>query len=131
MDEGGGVDIIYLDYSEAFDCVPHKRLLSKLESYGVHEKVWTWVKDFLIGRRRQVSVGDAESDWTSVSSGVLQRSVLGSILFVAYINTLSDNVKSDVKMFAYDTKLYRYMHDEKDNNILRKDLNNLQTWSET
>ena len=60
MDEGGGVDIIYLDYSKAFNSVPHKRLLSKLKSYGVNEEVWKWVEDFLVGRRQQVSVGDAE-----------------------------------------------------------------------
>ena len=46
----GGVDIIYLDHSKAFDSVAHKRLLSKIKAYGVNEKVWNWVEDFLIVR---------------------------------------------------------------------------------
>ena len=73
LDQGGGVDMIYLDYSKAFDSVPHRRLIAKLQAYGIKGKVSAWVSDFLIGRRQQVKVGDAESDWADVISGVSPR----------------------------------------------------------
>jgi len=78
-----------------------------------------------------VVVGDAESDWTDVISGVPQGSVLGPILFVIYINDLPENVKSNVKMFADDTKVYRQMKSAKDNDIMQGDLNGLDKWSKT
>ncbi len=131
IDEGGGVDMIYLDYSKAFDSVPHKRLLSKLKACGLSDEILKWIEEFLVGRRQQVIIGDAKSEWTSVSSGVPQGSVLGPILFVLYINDLPDNVMSEVKMFADDTKLYRHISKEQDRTTLQEDLNNLQTWSET
>ena len=131
VDEGGGVDMVYLDYSKAFDSVPHRRLLSKLKSYGIEGKVWRWIEDFLIGRNQMVTVGDAESEWTDVTSGVPQGSVLGPILFVIYINDLPENVNSSVKMFADDTKLYRHITTEDDREELQKDLDKLQKWSET
>ena len=131
LDEGGGVDMVYLDYSKAFDSVPHRRLLSKLQAYGLKGKVWEWIQDFLVGRTQKVTVGDANSDWTNVVSGVPQGSVLGPILFVLYINDLPENVRSNVKMFADDTKLYRHVLGEDDKQLLQEDLNALQKWSET
>ena len=57
LDEGFGVDIIYLDYSKAFDTVPHKRLISKLKSYGIISgNILKWIQDFLTGRKQQVGV---------------------------------------------------------------------------
>ena len=119
MDEGGGVDMIYLDYSKAFDPVPHRRLLLKLKSYEIEGKVWSWLEDFLIGRSQMVTLGDAESEWTDVTGGVPQGSVLGPILFVKYINDLPENVISSVKMFADDTKLYRHITTEDDREKLQ------------
>ncbi|XP_072015768.1 uncharacterized protein [Amphiura filiformis] len=56
LDEGFGVDVIYLDYSKAFDTVPHKRLLSKLRAYGISGKILEWIAAFLQDRKQQVGV---------------------------------------------------------------------------
>ena len=118
-------NMVYLDYSKAFDSVPYKRLLSKLKSYGIEGKVWSCIEDFLIGRNQMVTVGDAESEWTDVTSGVPQSSILGPILFIIYINNLPENVNSSVKMFADDTKLYRHITTEDNREELQKVVWNL------
>ena len=50
LDNGNDVDIIYLDFRKAFDCVLHERLLSKLRSYGISGIVFDWIIDFLSNR---------------------------------------------------------------------------------
>ena len=133
LDEGFGVDIIYLDYSKAFDTVPHKHLISKLEAYGITGNISKWIQNFLTGRKQQVSVRKELSDWADVLSGVRQGSVLGPILFVLYVNDLPDIVSSKVKLFADDTKLYnRVQKGSSDvSDAIQNDLKNLEVWSDT
>ena len=127
MDEGNSFDIIYLDFKKAFDSVPHKRLLIKLESYGITGNVLKWVGSFLSNRIQKVKVKDAISDEAAVLSGIPQGSVLGPILFTIYINDLPDNVSSACKIFADDTKLYSTTDNHAN---LQIDINHLTEWSE-
>ena len=129
ISDGYVVDTIYLDFSKAFDTVPHERLMSKLESYGISGKVKQWIKSFLTGRSQTVKVNNDESPPAPVISGIPQGSVLGPLLFVLYINDLPDIVNSKVYLFADDTKLMRKVTSEDDARALQRDLDELEAWS--
>ena len=103
---GKSVDVIYLDFSKAFDRVPHARLISKLLGYGIDGLLLKWIDNFLRDRKQRVCVRGSYFGWCSVSSGVPQGSVLGPVLFIIYVNDLLEVVQSKVWMFADDTKIY-------------------------
>ena len=106
VNQGYVVDVIYLDYSKVFDSVPHRRLISKLEAYGIHGNLSLWLTNFLANRLQRVVANGCLSDWISTLSGVPQGSVLGQLLFILYVNDIPDLIESNVKMFADDTKIY-------------------------
>ena len=123
------VDTIYLDYSKAFDSVPHLRLLSKLQAYGIQGNLIKWIKNFLIGRQQMVILNGSSSKWINVTSGVPQGSVLGRLLFILYVNDITDDVQSTLEMFADNSKLYRTIHNQHDTEILQWDLDFISNWS--
>ena len=129
LDEGGSVDIVYMDYQKAFDSVPHRRLKMKLSALGIKGHVLTWIEDFLANRKQRVIINNSSSQDADVTSGIPQGSVLGPLLFVAYINDLPRGLKSTAKMFADDTKLYARSDTENGPSDLQDDLNALQEWS--
>ena len=127
---GNVVDTIYFDFKKAFDMVPHKRLLGKLESYGVSGKILNWIKEFLVGRSQYVSVNGAKSSSGSVLSGIPQGTVMGLLLFVIYINDILENITSDGFLFADDTKVFRIITSKEDALHLQSDIDSLKKWSE-
>jgi len=107
LDSGGALDVIYLDLAKAFDPVPHRRLLLKLQSYAINGTYLSWISSFLLVHCQRVMVSGTGSKWESVLSGVPQGSVLGPVLFVCYINDMPNTVSSFIYMYADDTKLGR------------------------
>ena len=130
LDDGECVDAIYMDLKKAFDSVPHQRLLAKLKGYGIKGKLLKWIETFLTCRKHCVLVNGAASSWTEVVSGVPQGSVLGPILFILYINDLTNVVTCDMKIFADDTKIYHKTSTRQDCINLQKDIDRLQDWAE-
>ena len=123
------IDVIYMDFQKAFDKVPHKRLISKLKGYGLHQEVQDWVTSFLTGRQHKVCVNGKFSATADVTSGIPQGSVLGPTLFVLYINDLPECVENEVYLFADDTKIYCKIVDAIDAINLQEDLGKLEQWS--
>ena len=116
---GCSVDLIYMDFTKAFYSVSHKRLLVKLESAGIKGEVLQWIITLLTNRKHRVS-GNL-SNWTYAKSGVPQGSVLGSILFVIFINDMPNLVWNSCKLFADDAKI--------DTSSLQGDINSQTQWS--
>ena len=105
MQIGKQTGLILLDLSKAFDKVAHVKILLKLHHYGIRRDT-LMIKDFLDNRKQAAVINGINSDKVSISSGIPQGSVLGPILFLAYINDLPEQVKSRVRLFADDTVWY-------------------------
>ena len=127
-DNDDNYDVIYLDFSKAFDRVPHERLLSKIKAHGIDGKVYSWIKSWLSNREQRVIVNGEKSNWGKVISGVPQGSVLGPLLFIIYINDLDTGISSNISKFADDTKIGRQISTPRDSEILQKELDILHEW---
>ena len=130
LDSGSVMDAVYLDFSKAFDSVPHQRLCTKLAACGIEGNILRWITNFLSNRRQRVVVNGKESSWESVLSGVPQGSVIGPSLFIIFINDMPDTVKSFIQMFADDAKVFTETATEHQRAQLQGDLEALLGWAD-
>ena len=123
-------DVMYLDFSKAFDKVDHRILLKKLHLYGIRGKAYEWISSFLSGRKQHVVVDGVRSPAIDVVSGVPQGTVLGPLLFILYINDIFNSVKhSIIKVFADDSKVHKYIKSLFDRTLLQEDIEAIVKWA--
>ena len=132
LEEGGQIDVIYTDFEKAFDKVPHKRLISKLKSYGISPEIVRWIEGFLLHRQQRVGIRGHYSDWRKVLSGIPQGSVLGPLLFVIFINDLPGccGEGSEIYLFADDAKIMKHIKRVEDCEDIQRSCDLLQQWSD-
>ena len=131
-DRSASVDVMYLDLCKAFDSVSHTKLLHKLHTYGISEKLWNWFKSYLHDRQQCVRVGNAILCFLPVLSGAPQGSILGPLLFLLYINDLPNCLETSIMyMFADDSKCMHIIRHLNDTIAFQDDLNSVCHWSQT
>jgi len=95
--------VIFCDISKAFDRVRHKGLLFKLKQLGITGRLHHGISEYLKNRHQRVTIGQSCSSYRPVSAGVLQWSVRGPLLFLVYVNDITETRLSITRLFADDT----------------------------
>lgn len=129
LEEKSQLDVVYTDFSKAFDCINHTILLEKLNNFGFNSSILNWIKSYLKNRKQYVLVNGHHSKLIDVHSGVPQGSHLGPILFIIFINDIVEQLKySKCLLYADDLKIFRRIDTAIDAELLQKDVDILVEW---
>ena len=131
VDENKEIRVIFLDISKAFDKVWHKGILFKLQQCGIGGSLLKWFSDYLKDRMQRVVVNGRCGEWGKITAGVPQGSVLGPLLFIVYINDISQAVSHcNIRLFADDTCLFINVDNRVTTAIkIDEDLQSINQWS--
>ena len=116
IDNRNAISVVYMDFARAFDTVCRSKLCYKLSRYGITGNLLKWIQSFLTDRSQCTGVGQSCSDYVSLSSGIVQGSILGPLLFLMYINDNVDLFDStcSCKLYADDIKVYSVINTKED-----------------
>ena len=123
---GTQIDAVFLDFAKSFNKVPHQRLL--LKYYDIRSNILQWIGNFLSNRKQRVIVDGVSSNVVPVTFGVPQGTVLGPLLFLIFINDMTESITSSVKLFSDDCLVYYTIHSSNDAIQLQEDLYQLGLW---
>jgi hypothetical protein len=126
LDETARTDTIMIDYTEAFDLVLHDRQITKISTSEVDTRVDVWVRENLSGHTQRFRVAGQLYVEVTVTSGVLQGSVLDPLLFLMYVNDIWRYTEPTIRLFTGNCIIYRTITDGKDVEKLQIDLDHLR-----
>ena len=129
LDHGDQMDMIILDFSEALDEVPHQRLISKLQFYGIQGSILISIKSWLTSSQSVIIHGECSKS-VDVSSGVPEGTVLGPLMFLLFIDDIQDDLECNLRLFADDTLLFHKITHHDDTLALQRDLDKLGLWAD-
>jgi hypothetical protein len=130
LEAGKEVCMVFLDVSKAFDRVWHSGVLNKLRCMGIEGRLFDWLCDYLSDRKIRVVINGQKSEWLRPNAGVPQGSILGPLLFLVFINDITNNIESNINLFADDTSLMEIIENYVESYAkLNRDLDRLSTWS--
>ena len=130
FDVGLEVRSIFLDISKAFDKVQHDGIIYKLTQNGISGNLLNLLEDFLKERKQHLVPNGQASTWKNINAGVPQGSIFRPLLFLIYINDLTEGLTTNVKLFADDTSLFSVVHDTQTSaNDLNKGLKIINNWA--
>lgn len=122
------IDAVYIDFSKAFDRVPHLLAVEKLRRMGFPDWLTGWIASYLQNRRASVRLGAIKSESFHITSGVPQGSHLGPLLFILFVNDLCGELKSFKSMYADDLKIFRVVSSALDCCALQADVEQVVDW---
>lgn len=128
--EGGyQVDVIYTDFSKAFDSVNHQALCFKMSGIGLHGVFLTWLESYLSNRLQIVKINNHLSFAINVTSGVPQGGHISPLLFNCFINDICNCfINCKFLLYADDLKIFRKISSIADCTLLQADVTRLFNW---
>ena len=106
LNNGKITDVVFLGFQKGFDSVPYRRLIFKIQQYGITGQTLNWLSDFLSNRRQRVAIDGCNSDWAYVFSGVPHGIIVRSLLFLLVLNDIPECLSCSSDMFVDDTLLH-------------------------